>query len=109
MLMEILLFSANGNIAVNSKRNWKYSISAVVLLLHFDGSTGKLIFPTKIQYKNEYDALVTAPAAATYPGYFFTVDGDDNPYVNINITAGGVGDTRAKLLTEYSSIGDLTE
>ena len=44
---------------------------------------------------------------ATYPGYYFTVDGDDNPYVNINITAGGVGDTRAKLLTEYSSI-DLT-
>ncbi|BCU95963.1 MAG: hypothetical protein CM15mV11_0380 [Caudoviricetes sp.] len=45
--------------------------------------------------------------AASYTGYFFTVDGDDNPYVNINITAGGVGDTRAKLLTEYSGINDL--
>ena len=29
--------------------------------------------------------------------------------MNINITAGGVGDTRAKLLTEYSSIDDLSD
>ena len=64
----------------------------------------QLYATTKIQYKIEYTALGNAPAAASYTGYFFTVDGDDNPYVNINITAGGVGDTRAKLLTEYSSI-----
>ena len=32
------------------------------------------------------------------------MNGDDNPYVNMNITAGGVGNTRAKLITEYSSI-----
>ena len=43
-------------------------------------------------------AIGSAPSASSYTGYFFTVDGDDNPYVNINITAGGVGDTRTKIL-----------
>ena len=47
--------------------------------------------------------------SATNTGYFFTVDGDDNPYVNINITAGGAGDVRAKLITEYSSVDLLTD
>ena len=60
--------------------------------------------PTKVKYKNEFSALGNAPSAASYGGYFFTVDGDDNPYVNINITTGGVGDVRAKIATEYSSI-----
>ena len=64
---------------------------------------------TTISYTNEFGALGNAPAAATYPGYFFTVDGDDNPYVNINITAGGVGDTRAALLTQYSGIDALSD
>ena len=40
---------------------------------------------------------------------FFTVDGNDNPYVNINIAAGGAGDVRAKLATEYSSIDLLSD
>ena len=75
----------------------------------FDGATGTADFPSAIKYKNEYDALGSAPAAATYPGYFFTVDGDDKPYVNINITAGGVGDTRASLLTQYSGIDALAD
>ena len=61
-----------------------------------------------ISYKNEYTALGKHPAA-TNTGYFFTVDGDDNPYVNINITAGGVGDVRAKLITEYSSVDLLND
>ena len=39
--------------------------------------------PTKVKYKNEFSALGNAPSAASYGGYFFTVDGDDNPYVNI--------------------------
>ena len=79
-----------------------------VLLAHFR-TDGSIDFPTLVKYKNEWANLGAAPAAATYPGYFFIVDGDDNPYVNINITAGGVGDTRATLLTEYSSIGLLSD
>jgi len=59
--------------------------------------------------KNEYNSLGGAPSAASTPGYFFTVDGDDNPYVNMNITAGGVGDSRVKLLTEYSGIDALSD
>ena len=62
------------------------------------------VFNTTVQYKNEYTSISAAPAAANWPGYFYTVDGDDNPYVNVSITTGGVGDVRAKLLTEYSSI-----
>ena len=61
-----------------------------------------------IKYSNEYSALSSAPAA-TVGGYFFTVNGDDNPYVNMNITAGGVGDVRAKLVSEYSSIDILAD
>ena len=44
-----------------------------------------------------------------YPGYYYTVSGDDNPYVNINITTGGVGNVKAKLITEYSSIDMLSD
>ena len=74
----------------------------------FDGATGEINMPTKVKFKNEYSSLGAAPSAAGYPKHFFTVDGDDKPYVNINITAGGVGDTRASLLTQYSGIGDLS-
>ena len=83
-------------------------ITAGSVTTTFEGSDGTVDFPTSIKYKNEYTAIGNAPAAATYPGYFFTVDGDDNPYVNMNITAGGVGDTRVSLLTQYSGIGALS-
>lgn len=75
----------------------------------FNGTTGNADFPTIITYKNEYDSLGNSPAAATYPGYYYTVSGDDNPYVNINITTGGVGNVKAKLITEYSSIDMLSD
>lgn len=75
----------------------------------FSGTTGNADFPTIITYKNEYDSLGASPAAATYPGYYYTVSGDDNPYVNINITTGGVGNVKAKLITEYSSIDMLSD
>ena len=104
-----IVSSANGNIAITPNGTGNTTISNGSITNTFNGTTGVVDFPTKIQYKNEYSALGNAPAAATYTGYFFTVDGDDNPYVNINITAGGVGDTRAKLLTEYSSIDALSD
>ncbi|ARW57084.1 baseplate wedge subunit and tail pin [Synechococcus phage S-B64] len=102
-----IISSSNGNITIAPNGTGDVLLSAGSVTNTFDGTTGEIDFPTKISYKNEYTALGSAPAAATYPGYFFTVDGDDNPYVNINITSGGVGDVRAKLLTEYSSIGQL--
>ena len=99
-----IVSSSNGNINVAPNGTGDINLSAGSITTVFDGATGEVNMPTKIKYKNEYDALGSAPTAAGYPGYYFTVDGDDNPYVNMNITAGGVGDTRAKLLTEYSSI-----
>jgi len=102
-----IISSSNGNITIAPNGTGDVLLSAGSVTNTFDGTTGEIDFPTKIAYKNEYTALGSVPAAATYPGYFFTVDGDDNPYVNINITSGGVGDVRAKLLTEYSSIGQL--
>ena len=104
-----IISSSNGNIPIAPNGTGDVTIAAGGVVNTFDGATGTVDFPTKIQYVNEYTAIGNAPAAATYPGYFFTVDGDDSPYVNINITAGGVGDTRAALLTQYSGINSLID
>ncbi len=104
-----IISSSNGNISIVPNGTGDVLITAGSQTATFDGATGNLDIGSTISYKNEYTALGNAPAAASYPGYFFTVDGDDKPYVNINITAGGVGDTRAALLTQYSSIDDLSD
>ena len=104
-----IISSSNGNITVAPNGTGDVLLTAGSVTSTFDGATGTIDFPTSIKYKNEYSALGNAPAAATYTGYFFTVDGDDNPYVNINITAGGVGDTRAQIITQYSSIDKLAD
>jgi len=102
-----IISSDNGNIPITPNGTGDVVITAGGTATTFEGSDGTVDFPTSIKYKNEYTAIGNAPTSATYPGYFFTVDGDDNPYVNINITAGGVGDTSAALLTQYSSVNDL--
>lgn len=102
-----IISSSNGNIAVATNGTGDILLSAGSVTSTFDGATGNVDFPTKISYKNEYASVGVAPAAATYPGYFYTIDGDDSPYVNMNITAGGVGDARVALLTEYTGLGDL--
>ena len=104
-----IVSSSNGNIGIVPNGTGDVLIIAGSQTATFDGATGNVDIGSTISYKNEYTNLGNAPAAATYPGYFFTVDGDDNPYVNINITAGGVGDTRAALLTQYSSIDALSD
>ena len=104
-----IVSSSNGDINIAPNGTGDLNLSAGSITTNFDGATGEVNMPTKVKYKNEYTSLGVAPAAAGYPGYYFTVDGDDNPYVNMNITAGGVGDTRAKLLTEYSSIDLLND
>jgi len=101
--------SSSGNIVLDPDGNGNVNIVAGGTTSVFNGSDGTVDFPTSISYTNQYAALGNAPSAASYPGYFFTVDGDDNPYVNINITSGGVGDTRAALLTEYSGINSLLD
>ena len=102
-----IISSSNGNINIAPNGTGDLTLGVGSITSTFSGTDGSIDFPTTVKYKNEYASLGAAPAAATNTGYFFTVDGDDNPYVNINITAGGVGDTRAKLLTEYSGINDL--
>ena len=104
-----IVSSSSGDINIAPNGTGDLNLSAGSITTNFDGATGEINMPTKVKYKNEYNSLGVAPAAAGYPGYYFTVDGDDNPYVNMNITAGGVGDTRAKLLTEYSSIDLLND
>ena len=106
---QTIISSSNGNIAVATNGTGDITLAAGGITSIFDGATGEVDIPTKVKYKNEYTALSSAPAAASYAGYFFTVDGDDNPYVNINITAGGAGDVRAKILTEYSGIDLLSD
>ncbi|AFD02697.1 baseplate wedge tail fiber connector [Synechococcus phage S-MbCM6] len=75
----------------------------------FDSANNLVDFPTKIKYVNQYTTLAAGPAAGDNLGYYYTVNGDDNPYVNINITAGGAGNVKAKLVTEYSSIDILSD
>ena len=102
-----IISSGNGNITFTPNGTGDVVISNGGITNTFDGASGEIDLPTKVRYKNEYLTLSSAPTAANYPGYFFTVDGDDRPYVNMNITAGGVGNTRTALLTQYSSIGEL--
>ena len=104
-----IISNGNGDITLDPNGTGDVRFIAGGVTSVFDGSTGEIDLPAIVKYKNEYTAIGNAPAAATYPGYFFTVDGDDNPYVNMNITAGGAGDVRAKLLTEYSGIDALTD
>lgn len=103
-----IISTSNGNIALAPNGTGDILLTAGSVTSTFDGATGGVDIPATVAYKNEYASLGAAPAAASYPGFFFTVDGDDNPYVNMNITAGGVGDTRVSLLTQYSSIGSLS-
>ncbi|WLW37031.1 baseplate wedge subunit and tail pin [Synechococcus phage S-MS29] len=104
-----IISSSNGEIRVAPNGTGDINLIAGGVTTNFDGATGVVDVPTKLQYKNEFASLGAAPSAATYTGYYFTVDGDDNPYVNINITAGGAGDVQAKILTEYSSIDLLSD
>ena len=104
-----IISSSNGNITIAPNGTGDVYISAGGITTTFDGATGIINAPTQIGYKNEFASLGNAPAANAYGGFFFTVDGDDNPYVNINITTGGVGDVRAKLATEYSSVDLLAD
>ena len=104
-----IISASNGNINIAPNGTGDVTISNGGITNTFEGTDGTIDLPTKVKYKNEYTTLGGAPSAATYTGYFFTVDGDDNPYVNINITAGGAGDVQAKVLTEYSSIGLLND
>ena len=103
-----IVSSSNGNINIAPNGTGNLTLGVGGVTNTFAGAGG-IDFPTTLKYKNEWSTLGAAPAAASYKGYFFTVNGDDSPYVNINITAGGVGDTRAKLLTQYSGVNDLVD
>tara|TARA_B100000965_G_scaffold404490_1_gene435360 strand:+ start:231 stop:1451 length:1221 start_codon:yes stop_codon:yes gene_type:complete len=104
-----IVSASNGDITLVPNGTGDVRITAGSQTTIFEGTSGNVSVASTISYKNEYTALGNAPTAASTPGYFFTVDGDDNPYVNMNITAGGVGDTRVKLLTEYSGLDSLTD
>jgi len=104
-----IISSSNGNINIATNGTGNLTLGVGGITNTFSGADGTIDFPTKVKYKNEHASLAAAPAAATYKGYFFTVNGDDNPYVNINITAGGAGNVRAKLLTQYSGANDLID
>lgn len=102
-----IITSSNGNINLAPNGTGDVNITYGGITANFDGSTGKAIIGGKVEYKNEYTTLGSAPAAASNKGFFFTVNGDSNPKVNINIT--GSGDVVADLITNYSSIDKLID
>jgi plastocyanin len=104
-----IISSSDGDVTIVPNGTGDVRITTGSQTTIFDGATGNISVGSTISYKNEYTALGNAPSAASTPGYFFTVDGDDNPYVNMNITSGGIGDSRVKLLTEYSGIDTLSD
>ncbi|WLW36918.1 baseplate wedge tail fiber protein connector [Synechococcus phage S-8S29] len=103
-----IISQSNGNIVIAPNGTGDLVVEYGSSTAVFDSSANIFDVSGKVQYTNEYTSLANAPAA-TEGGYYFTVSGDDNPYVNINITSGGVGSVRAKLLTEYSSIDLLSD
>ena len=103
-----IVSSANGNINVAPNGTGNVTIGYGSNTATFNGTDNQVVFPTNILYKNQYSLLANAPAPTGNLGYFYTINGDDSPYVNMNITAGGAGDSRVKLLTQYSGLNDLT-
>ena len=69
--------SSNGNITLAPNGTGDVRVTVGTVTSIFDGATGNFDVGTTISYKNEYTAIGNAPTAASYPGYFFTVDGDD--------------------------------
>jgi len=111
---RLITSTGNNSVTIDPAGTGGLSIIHGGVTSSFGGTTGAIIdFPTKVKYRNEYASLAAAPPATgtgvAYRGYFYTVSGDDNPYVNINITSGGVGNVKAKVLTEYSSINLLKD
>jgi len=104
-----IISSGNGNITIAPNGTGDLIFTVGTVTSTFDSGGSFIDLPAKVKYKNQYTLIGDAPTAASYPGYFFTVNGDDNPYVNINITAGGAGNVRAKVATQYSSIDLLSD
>ncbi len=105
---QSIVSASNANVTIDPNGTGDLVVNYGTATATFDGTTNVTTFSGPIIYDNEYNTLSAAPAASE-TGYFYTVNGDDNPYVNINITAGGTGNVRASLLTEYSSIGKLSD
>lgn len=106
---QSIVSSAGVNIPITPGSGANVTIGYNTNTATFDAANNLVDFPTKIKYVNEYTTLAAAPAAGDNLGYFYTVNGDDNPYVNISITAGGAGNVKAKVATEYSSIGIFSD
>ena len=104
-----IISSSNGNIVIAPNGTGNLALTVGGITSTFLGANGAIDIPALLRHKGEYTSLAASPSAADFRGYFFTVNGDDNPYVNINITTGGIGNTRAKLLTEYASIDGLAD
>ena len=74
-----IISSSNGNIPIAANGTGDITLAAGGVTSTFGGGAGEGIdMPTTVKYKNEYSSLAAAPSAASYPGYFFTVDGNDN-------------------------------
>ena len=78
-----IISASNGDITLVPNGTGDVRVTAGSQTTIFDGTTGNVSVASTISYKNEYVSLGGAPSAASTPGYFFTVDGDDNPYVNL--------------------------
>ena len=97
-----IVSSSDGDINITPNGTGNATIGYGSNTATFNGTDNQVVFPTNILYKNQYNLLTGAPAPTGNLGYFYTINGDDNPYVNMNITTGGAGDSRVKLLTQYS-------
>jgi len=102
-----IISSSNGHIVLDPNGTGDVQMVYGGQTTTFDGSTGQAQVSGTISYKNEYPLITNAPTNSTHKGYFFTVNGDNNPKVNMGIS--GVGDVTANLLTNYSSINLLSD
>lgn len=102
-----IISSNNGDVQVSPNGTGDFRVGFGGQTTVFDGSTGHVQVSDKITYKNEYPTVGDAPSNSTHKGFFFTVNGDDSPKVNMNIT--GTGDATVDLVTRLDSITALSD
>lgn len=102
-----IISSNNGNIQFSPNGTGDVVVGHGGQSTVFDGTTGHVQVSDKITYKNEYPTVGDAPSNSTHKGFFFTVNGDDSPKVNMTYT--GLGDATVDLVTKLDSITALTD
>lgn len=102
-----IISSNNGHIVLDPNGTGDVNLVYGGQTANFDGVSGRALISGPIAYNNEFGTIGAAPSNSTYKGYFFTVNGNNSPKVNMAVT--GVGDTTVDLVTKLDSVNVLAD